>query len=138
MTTFLLEKALEFATARHAGQTRFGSADPYIVHPIRVSERVATDHQKICALLHDVVEDTPTTLDEIEKEFGIMVRDTIDCLTHRKGESYNDYITRILTDENAVRVKIADICDNLNGTPTQNAIDKSLRGLVRLITPRPL
>lgn len=126
------KKALIFATKAHAGQKR-RNGNNYIIHPIRVSQEVETEYQRVCALLHDVVEDTDVTLDQIRNEIGMEVAETVDCLTHRKGESYDDYITRVLTDRDAVAVKIADICDNLSDSPSENAINKSARALERLL-----
>lgn len=128
----MYELALALATQLHNGQRRKVTNEEYIVHPIRVSERVHTPFQKICALLHDTVEDTDFELEEIQQWFGSKVADTIDCLTHRKGESYDDYITRVLTNPDAVAVKIADICDNLNDYPSENLLRKSFKALPRL------
>jgi hypothetical protein len=125
-------KALVFATKAHLGQKR-ANGDNYIIHPIRVSQEVKTIPQKICALLHDVVEDTDTSLSDIVREFGSDIATKIDILTHRKGESYEDYISRVLEDPDTVAVKIADICDNLGDSPSDHAIQKCSRSLSRLV-----
>ena len=127
----MYKKALLFATEAHAGQKR-NNGNNYIIHPIRVSQEVHTEVQRVCALLHDVVEDTDVDLIDIKMHFGVGIADTINCLTHRKGESYHDYITRVLEDDDAVAVKIADICDNLSDTPSERAIEKSAQALERL------
>ena len=128
----MYKKALIFASMAHSGQKRNDGSN-YIIHPIRVSQEVHTDSQRVCALLHDVVEDTNVSFDEVEEHFGKEVSVSIDCLTHRKGESYFDYITRVLTDEDAIAVKIADICDNLSDQPSARAIEKSAMALERLV-----
>jgi len=86
----LVIEALAFAAERHAGHTRKGDdAGPYINHPIDVAARLVEagiDDPSIlaAALLHDVVEDTGTTLAEIEDRFGSRVRDLVDALSDDK------------------------------------------------------
>lgn len=81
----IIEKAQEFATAAHTGQVRKYTGEPYITHPIQVAEIVSrvshTPEMIAAALLHDVVEDTPVTLDEIRTEFGDTVADLVYWLT---------------------------------------------------------
>jgi (p)ppGpp synthase/HD superfamily hydrolase len=128
----LYTSALIFATKAHSGQKRL-NGDNYIIHPIRVSQEVKTENQKAIALLHDVIEDSKITFDNIKETFGDEIANAVECLTHRKGESYDDYIGRVLTNQDAVQVKIADICDNLSDSPSDNAIKKSSRALARLV-----
>lgn len=125
------QRALVFASIWHNGQKRRGGAD-YIVHPIRVADALWTEEQKVAALLHDVVEDTDCSLADIYEYFGAETTKTINALTHRKGESYVDYIYRVLKDRVARQVKIADIADNLSDQPSENAIEKSAIGLTIL------
>lgn len=70
----IVTRALIFATRGHGSQQRKYTGEPYIVHPIEVMMLVrahaGTPQMQAAALLHDVVEDTPVTLDEIEREFG--------------------------------------------------------------------
>jgi (p)ppGpp synthase/HD superfamily hydrolase len=77
----LLDKAVVFATQRHSGYTRKGTDIPYIVHPLEAVSIAAglTDDPQVlaAAVLHDVVEDTPTQLTEIESEFGKRVADLV-------------------------------------------------------------
>ena len=126
------KKALIFAARAHAGQRRRGG-DAYIIHPIRVAASLKPEKHKVIALLHDCVEDTPATLDDIEVEFGYEIMAAVDCLTKRQGEPYARYITRILTNDDAIAVKIADICDNLGDTPTDKAVKRSSEALTRLL-----
>lgn len=125
-------KALIFVTKAHAGQVR-RNGDNYIIHPIRVSQEVKTEEQKVIALLHDVIEDTDTEIEEIKEQFGLKVAQSVCLLTHYKGETYQKYISAMLPDPNAVAVKIADICDNLSDSPTNKAIVKSAEALTRLV-----
>lgn len=128
----MYKKALQFITNKHQGQKR-RNGNPYIIHPIRVSQEVSGDTEKVVALLHDVVEDTETTLAEIENLFGKEVSEAVDALTHRKGESYHDYILRVGKNKIATAVKIADISDNLADGPSEHAINKSANALDMLI-----
>ena len=128
-------KAIMFATQKHQGQKRL-NGDNYIIHPIRVSQEVHTELQKVAAVLHDTIEDTETTYEEIVQEFGPEVAVVVECLTHRKGESYAEYIQRVKANPDAVSIKLADIADNLGDYPSQNAIKKSAMALGELLTPK--
>jgi GTP diphosphokinase / guanosine-3',5'-bis(diphosphate) 3'-diphosphatase len=128
----MYKKALAFATEKHKGQKRKGGA-PYILHPIRVSQSVEGDSAKIVALLHDVLEDTPTTIDEI-KHFGDDVVDAVVAITHKQGESYVEYIERVKLNTIATQVKIADIADNLNDLPSEHATLKMAKALDTLLS----
>lgn len=85
--TNIVERARVFATAAHAavGQTRKYTGEPYVVHPIEVSELVAsvngTEAMVAAALLHDVLEDTEVTVDLLEEQFGSKVADLVLWLT---------------------------------------------------------
>lgn len=109
----ILEKALEFAKMAHEGQ-KDKSGNPYINHPIWVSNHLDLDTEKVVALLHDVVEDTKYTLDDIEKEFGKEIRDSIDAITKRDGEDYLGFIERCSKNPIAKKVKIMDIRHNMD------------------------
>jgi len=130
----MYKKALKFITTKHGGQKR-NNGNPYIIHPIRVSQEVRGIKIKTAALLHDVIEDTNTTYLEVEKEFGEKVAIMVDIMTHPKGMSYIDYIKRIKKTKNkgAIAIKIADISDNLADSPSDYAIEKSAKALDILI-----
>ena len=70
----MLDKAIEFASQKHEGQTRKYTGEPYIVHPLEVMSILqgvgVSEVVLVAAVLHDVVEDTPTTFQDIESEFG--------------------------------------------------------------------
>jgi len=122
----MINKARKFAEAAHASiaQKRKYTGDPYIVHPASVAKLVATvsdNPDMICAAwLHDVVEDTPVTLAEIEVEFGADVAQLVSDLTDvSKPEDGNRRIRKALDREhtksasaNAKTVKLADLIDN--------------------------
>lgn len=111
--TLLTIKAMKIAYTAHAGQVDKAGA-PYIFHPYRVAESMPDEISTCAALLHDVVEDTDVTLDELRAEFPEEVIRAIRLLTRSKGEEYFRYIERIKSSENAVarRVKLADLRDN--------------------------
>lgn len=86
-----------------------------ILHPLRVMFRTNSEIERICAVLHDVIEDTPITLQMLRDEgFTPEVLNVLELLTKGSGESYDDFINRILTNETACRVKLADLADNMN------------------------
>lgn len=109
----MINKALALATQAHKGQFDKGG-EPYISHPIRVSQLVKDDDMKIVALLHDVVEDTYVTLDDIESEFGIEIAHVVGKLTHDTTIPYMEYIEILSHNKAARAVKIADLTDNLS------------------------
>lgn len=86
----IFDKALIFATEKHSGQTRKMSAVPYILHPVEVASIVGTmtDDKEIlaAAVLHDTVEDTDTTLEEIKEIFGKRVYLLVMTETEEKRE----------------------------------------------------
>ena len=110
----MLEKAAKLAEKAHQGQVDKGG-QPYILHPGRVMEQCETETEKIVALLHDVMEDTPYTLEDLRQEgFSEEVLEALLCLTHREGEPYMAYIERVCENPLAARVKYADLQDNMD------------------------
>lgn len=126
-------KALQFATRKHLGHKR-KNGDAYIIHPIRVSQEVFTENQKMIALLHDTLEDTDTTYEELKEHFGVVVAQAVLVLTHEKDEPYMDYIKRVKTNSDAIAVKVADISDNLNDSPSDKAIKRSAEAITYLLS----
>lgn len=111
----LLERALTFCVLAHKEQRDKGEK-VYAFHPIRVSQRLDDNFDKICALLHDIVEDTEFTLEDIKENFGWAVSMTVDLLSRRGTETYFEYIDRLKKNPTAVRVKLADLEDNMDVT----------------------
>lgn len=104
--------AKEIAAAAHRGQVD-KAGQPYITHPARVAARVAGDeHAVAAAWLHDVVEDTPVTLADLEDSFPTEVTIAVDALTRRPGEAPADYYARVRAVPLALTVKLADLADN--------------------------
>ncbi len=120
-----LDKAIRIAAQVHEGQLdRYGA--PYISHPLRVMARMNTDDEKMAAVLHDVIEDSACTLDDLRKEgFSAVVLQAVDHLTRREGEDYLTYIERLKPNPIARKVKLADLEDNmdLRRLPTLSAKD---------------
>ena len=86
----LAREAYEFALDAHEGQKRKGDGSPYIAHPVqlaRLLHRAGHDDEELlaAAFLHDTVEDTDTTLEEIEDAFGLGVRELVDAMSEDKG-----------------------------------------------------
>lgn len=116
----MLNKAIEIATRAHAGQVD-KAGEPYVLHLLRVMLSRENDLERICAVLHDVLEDSDISFDVLRKEgFSEEVIVVLDCLTKRKDESYDEFITRILENETACHVKLADLCDNMNLSRIEN------------------
>lgn len=111
-----LEKAIALAANRHAGQVD-KAKQPYILHPLRLMFNVQTPTQQIVAVLHDILEDTPTTVDElIDLGFSSEVIDAIQALTKKPGESRIDAAYRAVQNPIARVVKLADVNDNMDLT----------------------
>lgn len=111
----LYERAVAVATEAHEGQKRWGG-EPYISHPLAVAESFGpvAGPAKVAAVLHDVLEDTAVTEEELRTEFPDFIVDNLLLLTHKDDESYADYIMRIRTSGLARLVKAADIQHNLS------------------------
>jgi len=111
-----LEKALALALKAHAGQ-KDKADQPYILHPLRVMVQMEDSRAKIVALLHDVLEDSEMTLNELSQAgFEDEILQAIDCLTKRDGEDYFAYLERVAQNKLARQVKMADLKDNLDVT----------------------
>jgi (p)ppGpp synthase/HD superfamily hydrolase len=109
-----LERAIELAAKAHAGQVD-KAGQPYILHPLRLMLAVRTPHERMAAVLHDIVEDTPTTFDELVAEgFPPEVVAAIRALTKTDGEKRVDAAHRAAADPVARAVKLADVADNMD------------------------
>jgi (p)ppGpp synthase/HD superfamily hydrolase len=110
----LLERAVAIAVEAHSGKTdRYGA--PYILHPLRVMARVSTDSARIVAVLHDVVEDTDWSFEDLRKEgFPEEILQALDCVTKREGEAYEAFVKRSAGNSLARQVKVADLEDNMD------------------------
>lgn len=122
------ERAHHVAVQAHLGQTRW-NGDAYVTHPLRIAAvfRIYSDTDAaVVAYLHDVVEDSDITLEQLRK-FGFSEKQVtaIDSVTEREGESYLDFVLRAKENFIGRKVKIADIKDNLRDLDERK--NKSLR-----------
>jgi len=111
----MLEKAIELALKYHKGQIKNGTGEEFILHVLRVMMSMDSEDERISAVLHDIVEKSNCTLEELKEQgFSNKIINTVDALSKRKGEDYSDYIKRVKKDPVAVKVKIADLEDNMD------------------------
>ncbi len=121
-----LDTAITIATKAHAGQVD-KAGKPYILHPLRLMLSFHNDIEMITAILHDVVEDSETSIKDLKAYgFSPQILSAIDCLSHKENEHYKDFIQRISTNELATKVKIADLKDNMNLTRLSTITPKDL------------
>ncbi len=126
INTKLTRKAMIIAYNAH--QNQFDKANiPYIYHPIHIAEQMETELECIVALLHDVVEDTDITLNDLEKEFPKEVIDLLKILTHDKKIDYIEYIKKVKTNPIATKIKIADLKHNSDITRLENITTTDLK-----------
>ena len=122
-----LQRAIEIAVQAHRAQTR-KDGSPYILHPMRVMFRVQDEDAQMAAILHDVVEDTAITLEELRSAgFSNAVLSAVDLLTHRDGVAYEAYVDAIADNPLARTVKLADLEDNMNVREIPELSDRDLK-----------
>jgi (p)ppGpp synthase/HD superfamily hydrolase len=120
----MLNQAIEIANRVHAKQVDKAD-EPYILHPLRVMLSRDNELERICAVLHDVVEDSNITFNDLRNEgFSEEVITVLDCLTKRKGEPYTKFIDRVLENRTACLVKLADIKDNMDLSRIKHPTEK--------------
>ena len=137
----LVQNAKSIATIAHLGQTRWDKSIPYITHPEAIAATFDNPKLKIVAWLHDVVEDTPTTLEQLGEMMPGYIVDAVDAITKRKGEErYDEYISRVADNPLATLVKIADIQHNLTNLHKGSMKDKYYLAIryLRLANPEAL
>lgn len=127
--TELTQKALAIATAAHDGQLD-KAGQPYINHPKFLAGQMTDEYSTAVALLHDVVEDTAVTLEDLSAE-GIpaQVIEAVRLLTHDKDVDYLAYVAAIKGNKIATQVKIADLRHNSDITRLPAVIDQDLQRL---------
>ncbi len=110
--TQMTKKAMKIAYQAHNGQFD-KSGIPYIFHPFHLAEQMEDEYTTVVALLHDVVEDTPYTVNALTAEgFPKRITEAIALLTHDELEPYIDYVKRVKENPIAARVKLADLKHN--------------------------
>ena len=123
--TMQVFRAMNIAYSAHMGQ--FDKAEvPYIFHPIHLAEQMDTEEECIVALLHDVVEDTEVTFEDLEKEFSKTIIDAIRLLTRDKSVDYMEYVKNLKSNTIARKVKLADLRHNSDSTRLIKITDKDI------------
>ena len=102
------KRAMQIAYEAHHGQLD-KSGVPYIYHPIHLAEQMDTETETIVALLHDVVEDTPVTMEDLSEEFSEEVIEALKLLTHDENEDYMSYVQKLKQNPISKKVKKADL-----------------------------
>ncbi len=125
INTKMTREAMKIAYNAHYNQ--FDRAGvPYIYHPIHLAENMDSEIACVVALLHDVVEDTDITMEELEKTFPREVIEILKLLTHDKKVDYMEYIKRIKENEIARKVKIEDILHNADETRLDSITEEDI------------
>ena len=123
----LLEKAIAIAVEAHKGQ-KDKAGDLYILHPLRVMFRMETREEMVVAVLHDVLEDTPITPDQLkEMGFSETVLEALDSVTKRAGERYEDFVQRAALHPIGKKIKLADLRDNMDLSRLEKITNKDIR-----------
>lgn len=118
-------KAMNIAYNAHMGQ-KDKSGIPYIFHPIHLAETMETEEECIVALLHDVVEDTDVTFEELQKEFSSRIIEALKLLTHDKSVPYDEYILNLKENQIAKKVKLADLRHNSDKTRLEHLTPRDI------------
>ncbi len=125
----LIEKSLRIALEAHEGQ-KDKAGMPYVLHPIRLMQKMDDELEMSAALLHDVLEDSQLTAEHLrEKGIPEEVVTTVICLTRKEHEAYEVFIERVSTNDMATRVKRADLEDNINILRLKEVKDRDLQRL---------
>ncbi len=120
--TELTKKAMRLAYRAHHGQLDKAGV-PYIFHPYHLAEQMNDEISVCAALLHDVVEDTAVTPEELAAEFPPEVVNAVMLLTHTDVEDYFDYVRKVSRDPVAAKVKLADLRHNSDASRLPSPID---------------
>ena len=118
------KRAMLLALDAHKGQYDKGGL-PYIMHPLHVAESMETEDECVVALLHDVLEDTETTVLDLQ-EWGITDRqiEALKLLCHDESVPYLEYVQKLRSNPIAVKVKIADLRHNADLTRLTEASEE--------------
>ncbi len=122
--TPMTKLALNLCFTLHEYQKDKGNS-PYVFHPFHLAEQMTDEDSCIVALLHDIIEDTPCTLDDLKKlGFSTKIIRAIDDITYKEGMDYFDYINIIHNNPLATRVKLADLKHNMDVTRLEEVTKK--------------
>ena len=104
------------------------SGAPYINHPLTVAKSVQNEDEKCVALLHDVLEDSDFTAQDLrDAKIPEQIIEAVETLTHEDGVSYEDYISNIRQNELARKVKISDLTHNIDLARLNEVTEKDLQ-----------
>ena len=124
--TPLTKKAMKIAFESHKDQ-KDKSGMPYIYHPIHLAEQMTDEATACVALLHDVVEDTHITLEDLESSFTPEIIEALKLLTHDDAAPYMEYVAAIKSNSIAKAVKLADLAHNSDLTRLDVVDEKALK-----------
>ena len=126
-----LERAIALAATAHEGQTD-KAGQPYVLHLLRVMMSQASQSAMIAAVLHDIVEDTGYTFEDLREEgFSREVVTAVEHLTRQDGESYTEFAERAASHPVARVVKLADLEDNMDITRLPEVSDRDRKRLAK-------
>jgi len=126
-----LDTAILMAVKAHKDQ-KDKSGEPYILHPIRVMMKMKTEEEKIAAILHDTIEDSDLSVGDLQKAgFSNDIIEAVKLLTRDEAIPYDDYITGIETNKLALKIKIADLEDNMNILRLNAIDDKAVKRITK-------
>ena len=125
--TNLTKQALKLCFEAHKEQ-KDKSGMPYVFHPFHLAEQMTDEATTVVALLHDVVEDTDTTFEDLEKQgFGEEIISALKLLTHNDDTPYMDYVAEIKNNKIATAVKLADLKHNSDLSRLDTVDEKALK-----------
>jgi len=128
-----LADAILLAAEQHRHQVD-KAGQPYVVHPLRVMLALDTEPERLAGVLHDIIEDTDVTLDDLRVAgYPDEVLQALDCLTKREGETYEQFVERAGANPIARRVKLADLEDNLDLRRLSALSDRDVERLRRYL-----
>ena len=124
-----LDKAISIACGAHSGQVD-KAGQPYILHPLKLMMMFTDNSERIVAILHDVVEDSDMSLDDLKDAgFSNEIVNAISCLSKKNNEPYIDFIMRIKKNNLARKIKIEDIKHNMDLTRLDSITEKDMARL---------
>ena len=136
-TDDLIYKSLEIVTKLFNDKVDKGGY-PYVIHLLKVYSGVSDYSEKVCALLHDVVEDTDVSYEDLEKVgYSKEIIDILKILTKLKGEDYGKYIGRIIASENvhAMNIKLVDLAHNMDSGRIKNPTPNDVMRITKRYEP---
>jgi len=127
----IIEKSLEIALKAYAGQ-KDKAGKTYILHPLRIMSKMDSEEEMSVALLHDVIEDSDITKDDLIKEgIPIHVAEAVNALTKGTNETYEAFIERIKDNKLASKIKKYDIEDNINILRLKSVSETDLKRIAK-------